>query len=71
MYIRKSVLGMMVAAGGGAGLGVLGDVAGAAVLAVLAVLFCFTEIRIPTAVYGAAWFGCLYAMLAATSRIYR
>ncbi|WP_072524876.1 hypothetical protein [Clostridium sp. Marseille-P3244] len=59
MYIRKSVLGMMVAAGG------------AAVLAVLAVLFCFTEIRIPTAVYGAAWFGCLYAMLAATSRIYR
>ncbi len=59
MYIRKSLLGGLVAA------------AGMAVLAILMVLFCFSEMRIPSAVYAAAWFGCLCAMLHGASRIYR
>lgn len=59
MYIRKSLLGGLIAA------------AGMAVLAILTVLFCFTEIQIPAAVYAAAWTGCLCAMLRGASRIYR
>ena len=42
-----------------------------AALAVLTVLFCFTETELPTIVYAAAWAGCLYAMLRGASRIYR
>lgn len=59
MYIRKSLLGGLTAA------------AGMTALAVLTVLFCFTETQLPTIVYAAAWIGCLYAMLRGTSRIYR
>lgn len=59
MYIRKSFLGALTAA------------AGMAALAVLTVLFCFTETELPTIVYAAAWAGCLYAMLRGASRIYR
>ena len=59
MYIRKSILGGLTAA------------AGMTVLAILMVLFCFTEIQIPTIVYAAAWTGCLCAMLHGASRIYR
>lgn len=59
MYIRKSLLGGLVAA------------AGMAVLAILMVLFCFTEANIPSAVYAAAWCGCLCAMLYGAARIYR
>lgn len=59
MYIRKSLLGALVAA------------AGMTVLAILMVLFCFTEIQIPSVVYAAAWIGCLCAMLRGASRIYR
>ncbi len=59
MYIRKSILGGLTAA------------AGMTVLAILMVLFCFTEIQIPTIVYAATWTGCLCAMLHGASRIYR
>lgn len=59
MYIRKSVLYLLT--------GVLGT----AVLAVLCVLFCFTQTEVPSAVYAAGWFGCLGAMLAAADRISR
>lgn len=59
MYIKKSLLAGLVAA------------AGMAVLSLLMVLFCFTEIQIPSAVYAAAWAGCLLAMLRGASRIYR
>lgn len=59
MYIKKSLLAGLVAA------------AGMAVLSLLMVLFCFTEIQIPSAVYVAAWVGCLLAMLRSASRIYR
>ena len=59
MYIRKSILGGLTAA------------AGMTVLAILMVLFCFTEIQIPKRVYAAAWTGCLCAMLHGASRIYR
>ena len=59
MYIRKSILGGLTAA------------AGMTVLAILMVLFCFTEIQIPTIVYAAAWTGCLCARLHGASRIYR
>ena len=53
MYIRKSVLCVIT--------GILG----VSVLAVLCVLFCFTQTNVPTAVYAAGWFGCLGAMMAA------
>lgn len=59
MYIRKSLLGGLIAA------------AGMTVLAILMVLFCFTEMQIPTIIYAAAWIGCLCAMLRGASRIYR
>ena len=59
MYIRKSILGGLTAA------------AGMTVLAILMVLFCFTEIQIPTIAYAAAWTGCRCAMLHGASRIYR
>lgn len=59
MYIKKSLLGGLVAA------------AGMTVLAILMVLFCFTEIQVPSVVYAAAWFGCLCAMLLGAARIYR
>ena len=59
MYIRKSILGGLTAA------------AGMTVLAILMVLFCFTEIQIPPIVYAAAWTGCLCAMLHGAYRIYR
>ena len=57
MYIRKSLLGGFIAA------------AGMTVLAILMVLFCFTEIQIPTIVYAAAWIGCLCAMMIGALRI--
>ncbi len=44
---------------------------GVVVLLVLTVLFCFTQTQIPTAVYAAGWFGCLGAMLAVVTKIYR
>ena len=47
MYIKKSVLGTMVALAGGA------------VLTALCILFSFTEVAIPVPVYAAAWFSCL------------
>ena len=59
MYVRKSLLGGIVAG------------TGTVFLAILTALFCFTEIRIPSAVYAAAWFGCLCMMLFSASRIYR
>ena len=59
MFGKKSVLGILTA------------LAGIAVLTVLGVLFCFTETDLPAGVYAAAWFSCLGAMLAASSRIYR
>ncbi|MCC2255223.1 hypothetical protein LKD70_12475 [Ruminococcus sp. CLA-AA-H200] len=59
MYIKKSVLGTMVALAGGA------------VLTALCILFSFTEVAIPVPVYAAAWFSCLGGMLALTSRIFR
>ncbi len=59
MYIRKSVLGALTA------------FAGIVFLAVLSILFCFTEIAIPVLLYAAGWFGCLGLMLLAVSRIYR
>ena len=59
MYIRKSVLC------------VLTGILGVSVLAVLCVLFCFTQTNVPTAVYAAGWFGCLGAMMAAAGRISR
>ena len=43
MYIRKSLIAGIVAA------------AGVAVLAILMVLFCFTDTHIPVFAYGAAW----------------
>ena len=54
MYIRKSVLRGIAA------------IAGIIILAAVAVLYCFTEISVPTPVYAAAWFGCIAAVLAAT-----
>lgn len=59
MYIRKGVLGAVTA------------IAGFAILAVLAVMFSFTQTDIPAAVYAAAWFGCLWGMAAAFNRIFR
>lgn len=59
MYIRKSVLGGLIAAGG------------VAVLAILLVLFCFTELHIADGVYAAAWMGCLLVMMRGASRVYR
>ncbi len=59
MYIRKSLLGGIIAA------------AGMAFLAILMVLFCFSDIQVPPAVYAAAWFGCLCAMLYGSAKIYR
>ncbi|HIZ81117.1 MAG TPA: hypothetical protein H9722_03375 [Candidatus Mediterraneibacter pullistercoris] len=59
MYIRKSVLSAFTA------------LAGVVVLSVLAVLFCFAQTEVPTIVYAAAWFGCLGAMLALVTKIYR
>ena len=59
MYIRKSLIAGIVAA------------AGVAVLAILMGLFCFTDTQIPVFAYGAAWIGCLCAMLRGVSKIYR
>lgn len=59
MYIKRSVLAMLTA------------FTGVVVLLVLTVLFCFTQTQIPTAVYAAGWFGCLGAMLAVVTKIYR
>lgn len=58
MYNKKSLLGALVAA------------AGMAVLSLLMVLFCFTEIQISALVYAGAWCGCLCAMLYGASKIY-
>lgn len=54
MNIRKSVLSGIV------------SVAGLLFLAVLAVLYCFTECAVPVPVYAAAWAGCIAAVLAVT-----
>lgn len=42
------------------------SITGIIVLAVLAVLYSFTEIAIPAPVYALAWCGCIAAVLAAT-----
>lgn len=54
MDIRKSVFNRII------------SISGIISLIVLAVLYCFTEISVPTPVYAAAWFGCIAAVLAAT-----
>ncbi len=59
MYSKKSFLGGLIAAGG------------SAFLAFLMVMFCFTEVRIPSGAYEAAWIGCLYIMLRGVSRLCR
>lgn len=59
MYIRKSILEAAVLT------------VGIIVLIALAVLYCFTETNIPSAVYLISWLVCLYAMLAGTSEIAR
>ncbi len=59
MYIKKSILEAAV------------FIIGAVVLCILAVLYCFTEVDIPSAVYLVSWVGCLYAMLTGTERIAR
>lgn len=59
MYMKKSILEAAVL------------IIGAIVLCILAVLYCFTEVNIPSAVYLVSWVGCLYAMLAGTERIAR
>ena len=55
MYIKKTLFGGLIVAGG------------TAFLACLMVLFCFTEIQIPTLVYVTAWIGCLYVMMRAAA----
>lgn len=59
MDIKKTLFGGLIVAGG------------SAFLACLMVLFCFTEIQIPTLVYVTAWIGCLYVMMRAAAKIYR
>lgn len=59
MYMKKSILEAAVL------------IIGAIVLCILAVLYCFTEVNIPSAVYLVSWVGCLYAMLAGTEWIAR
>lgn len=59
MYIRKSVLKKFVL------------VMSIVILLIVGILYCFTELAVPTVIYGAAWFGCLAVMLAGTSGMYR
>lgn len=57
MYIRKSVLSGMVMLAGGL------------ILAVVAILFCFTEITVPRYVYIAVWAVCIWSVPALIKRI--
>lgn len=41
------------------------------ILLIVGILYCFTELAVPTVIYGAVWFGCLAVMLAGTSGMYR
>ncbi len=54
MNIRKSVFNSII------------SITGIVFLIVLAVLYCFTEVSVPTPVYAAAWFGCIAVVLGAT-----
>lgn len=57
MYIKKSVISGIVM------------VLGAVVLAILAVLYCFTEVQIPGYVYIIAWIGSILAVVDIVDRI--
>ena len=47
MYIRKSVISKLILA------------IGVGVLAILTILYSFTEINIPTGIYAVVWGGCI------------
>ena len=57
MYIKKSTLSRIVM------------LAGAFILAVLAILYCFTEINIPGIVYIFAWIGSIIVVMDVVSWI--
>lgn len=57
MYIGKRTSGIIIL------------FAGMVLLTVLAVLYCFTDLDIPSWCYGAGWIGCLCAMVRCTKRI--
>ena len=59
MYIRKSILKAAVLA------------VGSIILAALALLYCFTEADIPSAVYLISWLACLYAVFSGMAEIDR
>ena len=57
MYISKKILGAVVLA------------AGIVILTALTVLYCFTEMQIPSWCYAAGWIGCLLGMMRCERRI--
>ena len=57
MYIRKEILSAIILS------------AGIIILTALAVLYCFTEVQIPSWCYGAGWFGCLFGMVSCEKKI--
>lgn len=57
MYIRKSVISKIIM------------VVGMGILAVLAVLFCFTEVDISGAACMLAWLGCIVAVVELTEKL--
>lgn len=59
MYIKKSILSGAIMT------------MGAILLAVLAILFCFTEIAIPRILYITAWIVCVVFVVEAVGRIER
>ena len=59
MYLRKAVLKKLTI------------VIAIIVLLIVGILYCFTELAVPTLLYVGVWFGCLAVMLLETSEVYR
>lgn len=57
MYIKKSVISGIII------------MTGICVLAALTILYCFTEVQIPRAVYMAIWVGCIAAVTEIVGKI--